>query len=928
MGRTRFLFVIVLLHLFHSSQYGLGKEPESLGFVRCKKHELEALLKFKQSFYRDPMNHLSSWVGEDCCQWLGVTCDNVTHNVIKLNLRSQPQHFHDYWAGYDVNNCMPMYAVSMVSSAVSSALLDLKLLTHLDLSGNNFSGSRIPEFIGSMRQLRYLNLSSAGFSGPIPPQLGNLTNLVHLDVHVVHECYEQNLLYGEGFGWASGLLKLQSLDMSGYNLSRAHDTFKVLNTLPSLSALGLSYCVLHNSHLSKALTGNTSNSFFPTLQHLYLWRNTFEGPFPSVLREMVSLRSLSLGGNSFNGSVPLWLRAMRRLEVLDLSYNFFNYVEGGFMGIMGNPCNFKHLDLSGNLITQGDILEPSMSLSRCVAFELEYLALSSNMMNGSLPSSLGQLTNLNYLDLSKNEFKGRVPASFVKLSALKCLDLSENKMSGLIPDFIGNLTQIDCLDISTNSLQGTVFGIGNLSKLSYLDMNFNNLNLNLDSRFNWRPPFQLQVFNVHSCVINTVFPQWLKNQTQIVELDLSYTGISGELPRWLWNVSSLQLIKLSGNQLTGSLPKQLSDSKMWWLDLHNNLFTGTIPKWLRNLESFQVIDLSSNLLTGEISDGNNASSLLNVGVYLEVLDLSDNMLSGEIQFGKVPSDTELEILSLRGNHFYGAIHSELCNFGSLMVLELAENRLTGHIPRCLGSMPFDYNSDKVVVSDASLQIDEIVKGILDVSTGTLWGQSIIDLSSNLLVGTIPEELANISTLFALNLSYNHLTGRIPEKIGNLKALESLDLSNNHLSGTIPQSLSSITWLGKLNLSNNNLHGTIPTGRQLQTLDDPTIYAGNSGLCGFPLPNCTKPDPPPSLTNVHPTAEKDDVKKEDKYDKLWFILAVMSGVATGFWGVVGTLVIKRSWRQAYFRYVEDLGDRIYVPVKVRVNRFKRRFNENS
>ncbi|XP_074282167.1 uncharacterized protein LOC141606773 isoform X2 [Silene latifolia] len=831
MGRTRFLFVIVLLHLFHSSQYGLGKEPESLGFVRCKKHELEALLKFKQSFYRDPMNHLSSWVGEDCCQWLGVTCDNVTHNVIKLNLRSQPQHFHDYWAGYDVNNCMPMYAVSMVSSAVSSALLDLKLLTHLDLSGNNFSGSRIPEFIGSMRQLRYLNLSSAGFSGPIPPQLGNLTNLVHLDVHVVHECYEQNLLYGEGFGWASGLLKLQSLDMSGYNLSRAHDTFKVLNTLPSLSALGLSYCVLHNSHLSKALTGNTSNSFFPTLQHLYLWRNTFEGPFPSVLREMVSLRSLSLGGNSFNGSVPLWLRAMRRLEVLDLSYNFFNYVEGGFMGIMGNPCNFKHLDLSGNLITQGDILEPSMSLSRCVAFELEYLALSSNMMNGSLPSSLGQLTNLNYLDLSKNEFKGRVPASFVKLSALKCLDLSENKMSGLIPDFIGNLTQIDCLDISTNSLQG-------------------------------------------------------------------------------------------------SLPKQLSDSKMWWLDLHNNLFTGTIPKWLRNLESFQVIDLSSNLLTGEISDGNNASSLLNVGVYLEVLDLSDNMLSGEIQFGKVPSDTELEILSLRGNHFYGAIHSELCNFGSLMVLELAENRLTGHIPRCLGSMPFDYNSDKVVVSDASLQIDEIVKGILDVSTGTLWGQSIIDLSSNLLVGTIPEELANISTLFALNLSYNHLTGRIPEKIGNLKALESLDLSNNHLSGTIPQSLSSITWLGKLNLSNNNLHGTIPTGRQLQTLDDPTIYAGNSGLCGFPLPNCTKPDPPPSLTNVHPTAEKDDVKKEDKYDKLWFILAVMSGVATGFWGVVGTLVIKRSWRQAYFRYVEDLGDRIYVPVKVRVNRFKRRFNENS
>ncbi|XP_074282154.1 receptor-like protein EIX2 isoform X1 [Silene latifolia] len=928
MGKSCFLFVIVLLQVFRSSRCGHGKEFESLGIIRCKKHEQEALLKFKQSFIHDPMNRLSSWVGEDCCQWPGVTCDNVTDNVVKLNLRSQPLHLDDFWEGYDINNCMPMYAVSMVSSAVSSALLELKLLTHLDLSGNNFSGSRIPEFIGSMRQLRYLNLSSAGFSGPLPPQLGNLTNLVHLDLHVVYECYEQNLLYGEGLGWASGLKKLQSLDMSGYNLSRAHDTFNVLNKLPSLSALSLSYCELHNSHLSEALAGNTSHSFFPILQHLYLWTNEFEGPFPSVLRDMVSLRSLSLGGNSFNGSVPLWLRTMRHLEVLDLRSNGFNYVEGGIMKIMGNPCNFKHLDLSENYISQGDILEPSMSVSRCGAFELEYLALSSNKMNGSLPSSLGQLTNLNYLDLSQNEFKGRVPASFVKLSALKYLDLSYNKLSGLIPDFIGNLTQIEHLDISTNSLQGTVFGIGNLSKLSYLDMNFNNLNLNLDSPFNWRPPFQLQVFNVHSCVINTVFPQWLRNQTQIALLDLSYTRISGELPGWLWNSSNLQELHLSGNQLTGFLPKQLSDSKMGWLDLHNNLLTGTIPKWLRNLESFQVIDLSSNLLTGEISDGNNASSLLNVGVYLEVLDLSDNMLSGEIQFGKVPSDTDLEILSLRGNHFYGAIHSELCNFGSLMVLELAENRLTGHIPRCLGSMPF-YNPDKFFVSDASLQIDEVVKGILEVSTGTTGGQSIIDLSSNLLVGTIPEELANISSLFALNLSYNHLTGHIPEKIGNLKALESLDLSNNHLSGTIPQSLSTIPYLSMLNLSNNNLHGPMPTGSQLQTLDDPSIYADNLGLCGFPLPNnCTEHDPPPGSTNLNPTAGKDDVNKEDKYEKLWFTVAVMSGVATGFWGVVGTLVLNRSWKEAYFQYVEQVANRIYAPIKVRVNMFKRRFSENS
>ncbi|XP_074282113.1 receptor-like protein EIX1 isoform X2 [Silene latifolia] len=662
MGRISFLVVIVLLQMLQSSLCVHAKELESLGFIRCKKHELDALLKFKQSFTQDPMNRLSSWVGEDCCQWHGVTCDKVTHNVIRLNLRTELPHYYNDDVMDDVIRCLPDRQVSMVSPGVSLALLELKRLNHLDLSGNNFSDSQIPEFIGSLRHLRYLNLSSAGFSGPLPPQLGNLTNLVHLDLYVYYVCSTARGLYAEGFIWASGLLKLQFLDMSNYNLSRAHDTFKVLSTLPSLSGLSLSHCLLDNSHLSKELIFNTSNTYFPTLQHLDLGWNSFDGPLPPVLKIMVSLRSLYLKNNNFTGSIPLWFRAMTHLEVLDLSENGLSYVEGGIMGIMGNPCSFKHLDLSENSITQEDILKSFTTLSGCRAFELEYLNLGGNgAMNGSLPTSFGKLTNLSYLDLSYNEFKGRVPASFVNLSALKYLDLSYNQLNGLIPDFIGHLTQIEHMDISSNSLQGTVFGIGNLSKLTYLDMNSNNLNLNLDTSLNWRPPFQLRTFNVHSCVISTVFPPWLRNQTQIVDLDLSGTGISGELPGWLWNSSYLQYIQLSGNRLTGSLPQHIACDdghnrcNLKWIDLHNNLLTGTIPKWLGNLETLQVIDLSSNLLSGPIFDGNNSSLHFHIGNLLTVLDLSDNLLSGEIQFGNVHPDNNLEILSLRGNHFIGPI---------------------------------------------------------------------------------------------------------------------------------------------------------------------------------------------------------------------------------------------------------------------------------
>lgn len=69
----------------------------------------------------------------------------------------------------------------------------------------------------------------------------------------------------------------------------------------------------------------------------------------------------------------------------------------------------------------------------------------------------------------------------------------------------------------------------------------------------------------------------------------------------------------------------------------------------------------------------------------------------------------------------------------------------------------------------------------------------------------------------------------------MKSLESLDLSSNDLVGKIPDSLSKLSFLSHLNLSNNNLHGHIPSGHQLQTLDDPGIYDGNPGLCGAPLP---------------------------------------------------------------------------------------------
>lgn len=292
----------------------------------CRNSEREALLKLKHSL-SDPNNRLSSWKGDECCHdWLGVACDNVTGHVRTLDLRN--------YVTYD-------FEANMLSAEkLDPSLGELRQLRYLDLSGNNFNYSTIPEFIGSMKHLRYLNLSETRFSGAVPPSLSNLTRLRTLDLH-----------------WVSGLLKLQSLDMSDIDLGNAQESLQALGGLPFLSDLRLQQCFIGNpQYLFHAFDNST---WLSSLDHLDLSYNSFQGPLPRFLANMTSLRFLDLSGNIFNGSIPLWFRNMRALESINLDFNDLSHIEGGaIMGIMGNPCKLKSLHLSGMTYLQGEIVSP------------------------------------------------------------------------------------------------------------------------------------------------------------------------------------------------------------------------------------------------------------------------------------------------------------------------------------------------------------------------------------------------------------------------------------------------------------------------------------------------------------------------------------------------------------------------------------------
>ncbi|KAM5587074.1 hypothetical protein ABKV19_005832 [Rosa sericea] len=265
------------------------------------------------------------------------------------------------------------------------------------------------------------------------------------------------------------------------------------------------------------------------------------------------------------------------------------------------------------------------------------------------------------------------------------------------------------------------------------------------------------------------------------------------------------------------------------------------------------------------------------------------------------------MLQLRSNFLSGHIPQQLCNLSYLHILDLAHNNFSGTIPKCFNGMTSLVNEDGYSMgADIHEETTVTSKGReFKYSNMIMEYVKSIDLSSNNLEGEIPEEICSLIELGTLNLSRNQLSGNIPSKIGNLSWLETLDLSHNHLMGEIAQSFSSLTFLSYLNLSYNNLTGRIPLGNQLLTLDDPSIYEGNPSLCGFPLSTDCLGDETPAEEFSSRGGNKD----EDNNSKLGFYVSIILGFVVGFWGVCGTLLIKKSWRYAYFQFFDNIKDRV-------------------
>ncbi|XP_049396437.1 receptor-like protein 9DC3 [Solanum stenotomum] len=287
----------------------------------------------------------------------------------------------------------------------------------LNLYRVNFIG-KIPESFSHLTSLRRLTIASCNLSGSIPKPLWNLTSIEKLDLgynHLGKNNFDSQL---EFLSFNRSWAQLKLLDFSSNSLT---------GPIP----------LIFERHIP-SIIGDLVG-----LRTLNLSHNHLEGHIPASLHQLSVLESLDLSSNKISREILQQLASLTFLVVLNLSHNhlvgcipkgkqfdtFENSSYQGNDGLRGLPLSKdcggdegvpqatttygldqEEEDGDSTIINWQAVLMGYGSITSNVSGmqNLHSLFLSSNHLNGTIPSWIFSLPSLSYLDLSDNHFSGNI----------------------------------------------------------------------------------------------------------------------------------------------------------------------------------------------------------------------------------------------------------------------------------------------------------------------------------------------------------------------------------------------------------------------------------------------------------------------------------------------------------------------------------------
>ncbi|KAL3497416.1 hypothetical protein ACH5RR_040148 [Cinchona calisaya] len=529
-----------------------------LSFGSADSDDGATLLEIKKSF-RDVNNELYDWTdspSSDYCVWRGVMCDNVTFNVIALNLSGLNL---DGELSPAIGQLKALLSIDLrgnrLSGQIPDEIGDCSALKSLDFSFNALYGD-IPFSISKLKQLEVLILKNNQLIGPIPSTLSQIPNLKVLDL-------AQNSLSGEIPRLIYWNEVLQYLGLRGNNL--------VGSLSPDMCQLtGLWYFDVRNNSLTGSIPQNIGNC--TAFQVLDLSYNSLTGEIPFNIG-FLQVATLSLQGNQLSGQIPSVIGLMQALAVLDLSCN---NLSGTIPPILGNLTYTEKLYLHGNKLT-GSIPPELGNMTK-----LHYLELNDNLLSGHIPPELGKLIELFDLNVANNNLEGPIPENLSSCTNLNSLNVHENRLNGTIPRAFQRLESMTNLNLSSNKLRGPIpIELSRIGNLDTIDLSNNQ--------------------------ISGSIPSPIGDLEHLLKMNLSNNDLTGFIPAEFGNLRSIMEIDLSNNHLSGVIPQELGQlQNIFLLKLVNNNLSGDVNS-LANCLSLTVLNVSYNNLAGNIPTGNNFS---------------------------------------------------------------------------------------------------------------------------------------------------------------------------------------------------------------------------------------------------------------------------------------------------------------------------------
>ncbi|MBL86580.1 MAG: hypothetical protein CMO82_07980 [Winogradskyella sp.] len=581
---------------------------------------------------------------------------------------------------------------------------------------NNVTGT-LPVELGNLTKLRNLIIRDGSLTGNIPEELYDLPDMLQIQLF-------NHGLTGNISPSIQNLTNLQVLDIRGNNFS---------GTLPDLSILpNLNWLDISNNNF---IFSDFENQFTTYQNNLSTFQFIPQANVTDNIIEIINTGEnliLDTGLTSANNQYTWFFNGAQLVDETGPSVTLDN-IQAEQMGTYF--CQITNSVVSGLALFTGEFVvgqDPTLSPDYNILVDLynntggDNWTNNTNWLNPSIPLSgwHGITVDGNSvlrIALFNNNLQGSLPSSITNLSSATSLSFGNNNLSGLIPDFSA-ISTLEVLGLNNNDF-------------SFLDFEPNFTNNSAISSFIFSPQNPLDneiildaiigddyTFNMTSIAGSNVEYQWHTLST----FDQSVTAVSGQ------NTNQLNLNNIQANQL----------------DAYTCIATSPLVPGLevrRNMIELKgpvsQIERDALIAFYNATNGQNWTNAENWNTAAPVSTWQGVTTTGN----KV---TRLALQSFNPNGDFPDDIGDLTNLEALYI-GLADLNLTGNIPETIGNL----TNLKVLWFQATGMSGEIPE-----SFGNLINLREIRFLANSFTGTLPASMSNLTQLESVLMTGNEFFG--------------------------------------------------------------------------------------------------------------------------------------------------------------------------